>query len=116
MTNWMKQACNQLKNCKCTILLCVIFYIFVCLFGNIVTGVFIYYLRHKEEDYENVQKMAETILTSLDISKDKHFDFDNNTFDLDDILASLEEEAQEISDSFGTISVDNEIYVRAYRI
>ena len=96
--------------------LCVVFYIFVCLFGNIVTGVFIYYLRYKEEDYENVQKMAETILKSLDMSEDKHFDFDNNTFDLNDILSSLEEDAQEISDSFGSISIDNENYVRAYRI
>ena len=116
MTHWMKKPCNQLKNCKCTILLCVIFYIFVCLFGNIVTGVFIYYLRYKEEDYENVQKMAETILESLDMSQNKHFDFVNNTFDLDDILSSLEEDAQEISDSFGSISIDNENYVRAYRI
>ena len=113
MAHWMKKHCNQLKNCKCTILLCAIFYIFVCLFGNIVTGAFIFYLRYKEEDYENV---AETILNSLDISEDNDFDFDNNTFELDDILASLEEEAQEISDSFGSLSIDNENHVRAYRI
>ena len=112
MKHWIKNQCNQLKNCKCTIVLCVVFYIFVCLFGNIITGVFIYYLRLKAEDYETV---AGTILRSLDISEKKNISFDNITFELDDILATLEGEAQEITESFGFISIDNESNVRAYR-
>ena len=78
-----------------------------------MTGVFVYYHRLTEEDYENV---AETIITSLDTSKDKSFDFDNNTFDLSDILVTLEEDAEEKTESFfGSISIDNKNNVRSYR-
>ena len=112
MTHWMKKSCKRSKNCSATIVLGVVFYIFVCLLGSIITGVFLYYHRSKEEDYENV---AETIVTSLDTSEDGDFDFGNNTFDLADILATLEEDAEEITESFGSISVDSNNNVRTYR-
>ena len=89
---------------KCTIVLCIVFYVFLCLFGNIITGIFVYRHRLMEEDDESV---AETILTSLDSSVDYNADFDNDTFDLDDFIATLEEETTEIYDLFGSISTDN---------
>ena len=112
MTHWMKKSCKRLKSCNATIVLGVVVNIFVCLFGSLITGVFIYYHRFKEEDYENV---AETIVTSLDTSEDGDFDFGNNTFDLADILATLEEDAEEITESFDPISVDSNNNVRTYR-
>ena len=77
-----------------------------------ITGIFIYYHKLKEEDYENV---AETIVTSLDTGEDRNFDFGNNTFDLADIFATLEEDAEEIPESLGSISVDSNKNVRTYR-
>ena len=112
MTHWIRNYFNRLKSCNCTIVLCVVLYIFVCLFGNIITGIFINYHRLKEDDHENV---AETILTTLDTSKDKDFDFDNYTFDFSDILATLEEDGEDTTESFGSVSVDRKNNVRYYQ-
>ena len=91
--------------CKYTIVLCIILYVFLCLFGNIITGIFIYRHRLTEEDDETV---AETILSSFESSVDYNVDLENNTFDLDDFIAKLEEETTEIYDLIGSISTDSE--------
>ena len=83
----------------------------MCLFGNIITGIFIYRHRHMEEDDESV---AETILSSLDSSVDYNLDFENNTFALDDFIGQLEEETTELYNLLGSISTDNENIVCNY--
>ena len=98
-------CCNRDMKCKYTIVLCIIFYVFLCLFGNIITGIFIYRHRLTEEDDESV---AETILSSFESSVDYNVDLENNTFDLDDFIAKLEEETTEIYDLIGSISTDSE--------
>ena len=98
-------CCNRDMKCKYTIVLCIIFYVFLCLFGNIITGIFIYRNRLTEEDDESV---AETILSSFESSVDYNVDLENNTFDLDDFIAKLEEETTEIYDLIGSISTDSE--------
>ena len=98
-------CCKRDMKCKYTIVLCIIFYVFLCLFGNIITGIFIYRHRLTEEDDESV---AETILSSFESGRDFNVDLENNTFDLDDFIAKLEEETTEIYDLIGSISTDSE--------
>ena len=98
-------CCNRDMKRKYTIVFCIVFHIFLCLFGNIITGIFIYRHRLIKEDDESV---SETILSSLDSSEDYSLNLENNTFDFDDFIAKLEEETTEIYDILGSISTDNE--------
>ena len=97
---------NQMK--KCTIILCIVFLILVCLIGNVITGIFLYLYGLKQEDNESV---AETIVSMFDTSSDYSYGFNNNTEELEVLLAALEEEATDIIDSFApnTVDIGNEV-------
>ena len=111
MRNQDKKCCGGLKKSNVKKILGIVLYIFTCLFGNIITGVFVYLTSLKEENTESV---AETILTSLDTSDEYIFDFDNDTIELDDFISALEEETSVIVDSYDSILNENEIGV-SYR-
>ena len=108
MRNQDKKCCGRLKKSNVIKVLGIVLYIFICLFGNIITGVFVYLTSLKEETTESV---AETILTSLDTSDEYIFDFDNDTIELDDFISALEEETSVIVDSYDSILNENEIGV-----
>ena len=108
MRNQDKKCCGRLKKSNVIKILGTVLYIFICLFGNIITGVFVYLNSLKEEDNESV---AETILTSLDTSDEYIFDFDNDTIELDDFISALEEETSVIVDSYESILDENVVDV-----
>ena len=112
MKNRDREYCGRLKKSNVIKIVGILVYIFICLFGNIITGVFVYLTNVKDEDTESV---AETILTSLDTNDEYIFDFDNDTIEFDDFLSAFEEETSVIVDSYESILDENEVDV-IYRI
>ena len=108
MKNRDKKCCGRLNKSNVIKIVGILVYIFLCLFGNIITGIFVYLTSLKEENTESV---AETILTSLDTSDEYIFDFDNDTIELDDFISALEEETSVIVDSYDSILKENVVNV-----
>ena len=100
MKNRMKKCCGQLSKSKATKVLCALFYIFLCLFGNIITGIFVYQDSLKQENTETVE---ETILSSFETSTDYSLILENDNATLEDWLSALEDETTEIVHSFDAI-------------
>ena len=60
MQRIIRKCCNCLADMKIMRCLYVSFYIFVCLFGNIVTIIFLYKQYHKSQISENKESNTET--------------------------------------------------------
>ena len=66
----------------------------------------------------NNESVAETIISMFDTSSDYSYGFNNNTEELEVLLAALEQEATDIIDSFAptTVDIGNEVcYIIFYQ-
>ena len=90
LKNKIKLSYEYLKKSKAPTCFCILFYIFICIFGNVVTGIFI--LKHHVTEHE-IQSEAKNINEKLPNSSCKGFcniSIDNSLFD--DLITADDED------------------------
>ena len=97
MRNTISNLYDMLKAYNAPAIACVLFYAFVCLFGNIITGIYVYKGPLKDEDIGSV---AKTIVATLGTSKNASLGVDNNRDMVEDLIKTLEEETITLVDPF----------------
>ena len=79
LKNIIKQRYKQLMRSKIPLCLCILLYLFICLFGNVVTGIFLY--KHAIMNKEN-ETMKDILTTRLDNSDSSQANASNITTSL----------------------------------
>ena len=93
--NTIGKCCVHLVDMKVLRCLCILFYIFVCLFGNIITAIYLYKHYHKSQILPNhvISNEIDTV-TSTPLQNSSE-DWANSTNIIDDWFIDLDNDVEE---------------------